>query len=197
LRRDIPPYAGLTRILLAERAMRYGWTIGDHSYGLPLVLEEEWGPLTIGRFCSIASTTLILGNHAMDRGTTYPFDTLGGWWPGRPDGLQCHGGEGIHIGSDVWLGHQSIILPGSLIGHGAVIGAGAVVRGPIPDYAIVTGNPAIIIKYRFDPPTIQRLLRRPWWDMPDATIDSLLPLLTAPDIEPFLERIESGERLHP
>ena len=192
MRRDIPPYSGLTRLLLADRIERYGWTVGDHSYGQPLILEEGWAPLTIGRFCSIASATLILANHAMDRATTYPFDTLGGWWPGGAANLRCHDGEGIELGSDVWLGHHSILLAGSSIGHGAVVGAGAVVRGHIPDYAVVTGNPAVIVKYRFDQRTIRRLLRNPWWDLPDAAINNLVPLLTGRDIEPLLQQLETG-----
>ena len=54
----------------------------------------------------------------------------------------------VVIGNDVWIGDSVMILPGSIIGNGVIIGAGAVVRGKIPDYAIVVGNPAQISGYR-------------------------------------------------
>ena len=54
----------------------------------------------------------------------------------------------IKIGNDVWIGQNVIILPGVTVGNGCIIGAGAVVTKNVPDYAIVGGNPAKILKYR-------------------------------------------------
>lgn len=54
----------------------------------------------------------------------------------------------VIIGDDVWIGSNVLILPGSKIGNGVVLGAGSVVRGDIPDYAIVVGNPGKVIKFR-------------------------------------------------
>lgn len=76
-----------------------------------------------------------------------------------------------HIGNDVWIGGNAIILQGVTIGNGAVIGAGAVVNKDIPDYAIAVGIPARVIKYRFDNEKIEKLLHSEWWkyDIRQAT----------------------------
>lgn len=67
------------------------------------------------------------------------------------------------VGSDTWIGHGALIKPGLRIGHGAVIGQGAVVTKDVPDYAIVAGNPAKLIRYRFDEWKINKLLSIAWW----------------------------------
>lgn len=91
------------------------------------------------------------------------------------------------IGNDVWIGHGALILPGVTIGNGAIIGAGAVVARDVPDYAIVAGNPARVIRYRFDPEVIERLNRIAWWDWPVQRIASKVPALVSDDID-ALER---------
>lgn len=68
------------------------------------------------------------------------------------------------IGSDVWIGEGAVILSGVSIGHGAIVGAHAVVDKDVPAYAIVAGNRADIVKYRFDEDTINRLCRLSWWE---------------------------------
>lgn len=70
------------------------------------------------------------------------------------------------IGHDVWLGYGALVLPGARIGNGAIIGAGAVVRGTVPDYAVITGNPGAIARMRFDDATIARLNALAWWNWP-------------------------------
>lgn len=67
------------------------------------------------------------------------------------------------IGHDVWIGRKAIIMPGVKVGNGAIVGAGAVVTKDVPDYAIVAGVPAKIIKYRFPDLIIQELLSVKWW----------------------------------
>ncbi len=74
------------------------------------------------------------------------------------------------IGHDVWIGHGAVILPGVKIGNGAVIGAGAVVSKDIPEYAIAAGIPAKVIKFRFDPITIERIKEMRWWDWDSETL---------------------------
>jgi len=71
----------------------------------------------------------------------------------------------IKIGNDVWVGARAVILDGVTIGDGAIIGAGAVVTKDVPDYAVVGGVPAKVIRYRFEQEEIEFLLRFKWWDM--------------------------------
>jgi serine acetyltransferase len=78
--------------------------------------------------------------------------------------------EEVVIGNDVWVGAGAVILPGIKIGHGAIIGAGAVVTKDVPDYAIVTGVPAKILRYRFDEAIIDRLLKLQWWSLEKSVI---------------------------
>lgn len=79
----------------------------------------------------------------------------------------------LRIGNDVWLGHNAIIQPAvNVIGDGAVIGAGAVVNKDVPPYAVVVGNPGRVVRYRFAPETIERLLSEKWWE---RDIEELAP----------------------
>ncbi len=90
-----------------------------------------------------------------------------------------HGKETPTIGNDVWIGSGALILSGASIGDGAVVAAHSVVTKPVPPYAIVAGNPARVVKYRFDEATIQELLALKWWDLPDDVIfQRLVPLGT-------------------
>jgi phosphonate metabolism protein (transferase hexapeptide repeat family) len=74
------------------------------------------------------------------------------------------------VGNDTWIGHGAIIKPGLTLGDGSVVGSGAVVTKDVPPYAVVVGNPARILKYRFDEETIQKLLKIKWWDWSEALI---------------------------
>jgi serine acetyltransferase len=79
-------------------------------------------------------------------------------------------------------------LPGVTIGDGAVVGAGAIVTKDVAPYAIVAGNPARLIKYRFDQSTIERLQKLKWWDMDEEKLHKLGPFIA--DVEKFLETAE-------
>jgi acetyltransferase-like isoleucine patch superfamily enzyme len=78
--------------------------------------------------------------------------------------------SGITIGSDVWIGQNAVFLGGVSVGHGAIVGAYAVVAKDVPPYAIVVGNPARVVRSRFDQSTITRLLALRWWDWSDELI---------------------------
>jgi len=91
------------------------------------------------------------------------------------------------IGNDVWVGAAALVLKGVIVGDGAVIGAGSVVTKDIPPYAIVAGNPAQIIHYRFDDATIKRLLSSTWWNREPEFI-AALPL---GDVAACLKMLES------
>lgn len=191
MRRDIPPYEGLTRLILADRIERYSWAVGDHTYGHPRILEEAGGRLEIGRFCSIAAVTIVLANHVSSHATTYPFDAFRPYWPNMSD-ASCHRPRDVTVGSDVWLAEGAMLMPGAQVGHGAIVGAGAIVRGVVPPYAIVAGNPATVLRFRFDPPTIARLLRTAWWDRSDIEINHVLPFLVSNDLEALLQLLEAN-----
>lgn len=123
-----------TRRRMATEIERYGWSIGDHTYGHPGIVDGEYGHFEIGRYCSMAGgVTIILSNHVTDTATTYPFAALRSFWPSAPTEVADHDSKGgVFVGSSVWLGMSSTILHGTRIGHGAIVGAGAVVAGEIP-----------------------------------------------------------------
>lgn len=185
----------LLRHSLAYKIEEWGWEIGDHSYGAegsPIVIEEKYARLRIGKYCSIAREVLmILGNHRSDTVTTYPFKDISFAWPEAADATDDHSTKGdIVIGNDVWIGARANIMSGVTIGSGAVIAAAAVVTKDVPPYAIVGGNPARVIKYRFPEKTIERLLAIAWWDWPEALIRERMQLLMSDNINGFLQAYE-------
>lgn len=95
-----------------------------------------------------------------------------------------------HIGNDVWIGLEAVILPGITIADGAVIAAGAVVTKDVPPYAVVGGNPATILKFRFCPEIIAALLQIRWWDWTDEKIAANRDLFDGP-VEEFVRHHET------
>ena len=87
------------------------------------------------------------------------------------------------IGNDVWIGQNSVILPGVHIGDGAIIGANSVVGKDVEPYTKVVGNPARAIQKRFDDELVKLLLRFNWWDRSVDEINRLIPILTCSDLE--------------
>jgi acetyltransferase-like isoleucine patch superfamily enzyme len=114
-------------------------------------------------------TFVLGGNHRMDSASSFPL-RLRLQLAGRGhDGNPWSRGD-IVIGSDVWLGVGALILSGVTVGHGAVVAAGAVVVKDVPPYAIVGGNPARILRMRFEGETVEALLRIAWWNWPQEKI---------------------------
>lgn len=87
------------------------------------------------------------------------------------------------IGNDVWIGQNVTIMPGVHIGDGAIIGTNATVASDIPPFSIAVGNPAKVIRCRFDSEMIDLLERLQWWNRPIEDIDKLIPILSNPDID--------------
>lgn len=84
------------------------------------------------------------------------------------------------IGNDVWIGRSAIILSGVNIGNGAVVGAGSVVTRDVPSYAIVAGNPAKLIRYRFETSVIEELERIKWWNFSETQLLELAKYIKDP-----------------
>lgn len=168
------------------------YTIGFASYGFPIVHDDDEGTtLTIGSYCSIASgVQIFLGkNHRTDWVSSYPFPAffeeargIGGYSGSKGD---------VVIGSDVWLCANCIVLSGINIGHGAVVGAGAVVTRDVTPYSVVAGNPAKHVRWRFEEPIRDALLRAAWWDWSEHEIRSIVTLLCDSDVHTFLAYVES------
>ncbi len=184
----------LTRLHLRKLSAKHGFAIGDHSYGRPKVRFPESGAkLSIGRYCSIADDVNIMlgGNHRLDFVTTYPFGAMASVWPEATglDGYAATRGD-VVIGHDVWLGSGCMIMSGVTVGDGAVVAARAVVTKDVPPYGIVGGNPAKLIRHRFDAAIVERLLAARWWDLPRERIVPLIPLLQSADVAGLLAALE-------
>ncbi len=146
-------------------------TIGRHTslWGPNLnIYSNAENPVVIGNFCSIARNVDIQSfNHNYKKATTYNIGK--NFFVERWKNEKVSKGA-IIINNDVWIGAQSVILPGVEIGNGAVIAAGSVVTKNIPAYAVAAGNPAKILSYRFDDETIGALQQLQWWNWPDEKI---------------------------
>lgn len=145
--------------------------------------------LIIGKFCSIASDVKFImngGNHRTDWFTNYPFPVFGqGWesvmpseWPNKGDTV---------IGHDVWIGYGATFMPGVQVGDGAIVAAQSVVTKAVPPYAVVGGNPAQVIRYRFDEATIEALLGIQWWHWEIEKITRHLPAICGADFQALQE----------
>jgi acetyltransferase-like isoleucine patch superfamily enzyme len=154
--------------------------VGRFSYavgGLCVVSVPPHGSVTIGNYCSIAEGVKFLAgvDHRLDLISTFPFT----------DAHHITKGP-IIVGSDVWIGMDATILSGVTIGSGVAIGAGAVVTKDVPPYAVVAGVPAKVIRLRFTPVQIERLLEIAWWNWPNEKVEANAGLLGSPDIEKLL-----------
>lgn len=162
-------------------------SIGRGTYGtegLRLWGYGDGAAIEIGNFSSIGPECAVLlgGNHRLDWTTTFPFpafhpDAMGLVDSGQTRGPHATTKGDVIIGSDVWIGFGVTILSGVAIGHGAVLGARTVIAKDVPPYAVVVGNPARILRFRFRNDTIASLLSHKWWSWPDDDIVQHFPSL--------------------
>jgi len=182
-----------SRVLRLKNLRKYGLiSIGEHSYGFhDVYFWNNETKLEIGKYCSIAEGVLFIlgGEHRADWVTTYPFSAFPNEWESARNitGHPASKGD-IVIGNDVWIGNGALILSGVTIGHGAIIGAKSVVTKDIEAYGIYAGNPAKLIRYRFDQNVREKLLKLAWWDWKHEKIVANMPqLLSTPQIESLSE----------
>jgi virginiamycin A acetyltransferase len=143
--------------------------------------------LIIGKFCAIARNVKFImngANHKLNCISTYPFSIFSNGWEKvipRKEELPFKGDT--VIGNDVWIGYDSLIMPGVKIGDGAIIAARSVVVNDIAPYTVAGGNPARVIRMRFPPETIELLLKIKWWDWTIEKITRNLEIITSADVQ--------------
>ena len=174
-------------------------TVGTGTYviGAEAFFDDKFPHLLLGRFSSLADkiTFLAGSNHPLRNVSTFPFDTEPAieilFGEGKPIPNKRTNHLQVIIGHDVWIGYDATILGGVHIANGAVVGTKSVVARDVPPYAIVAGNPARVVKYRFDEATIKKFLAVKWWNWSLDKIKANLPLMS--DVEEFLSRHWSPE----
>ena len=142
--------------------------------------------LIIGKFCQIAAGVNFImngANHQMNAASTYPFYIFKSWQQEAPPMSEMPLKGDTIVGNDVWIGQNVTILPGVKIGDGAIIGANSTVGSDVEAYTIVAGNPARIIRKRFDDELIELLEKLQWWNLPIDEINKLIPLLSCSNLE--------------
>jgi virginiamycin A acetyltransferase len=146
--------------------------------------------LIIGKFCALARNLKFImngANHQISGFSTYPFYIFGnGWEKVTPQDCELPFKGDTLVGNDVWIGYESIIMPGVTIGDGAIIAAKSVVVNDVPPYSIVGGNPAKIIKQRFTAETIKTLQEIAWWNWDINKISANLEYITSADLDTLL-----------
>lgn len=160
----------------------YQIRVGMYSYGGCFNHSLIAKNTEIGRYCSFAKGVCVFnGNHPLQFKSTHPFFYSPEFGYVKEEKISR--GKLI-VGNDVWVGRNAIIVPGvDRIGDGAVIGAGAVVTKDVPDFAVVAGNPAKIIKYRFPQETISRIKASEWWNKDIEELREELDEFTRPIVD--------------
>jgi acetyltransferase-like isoleucine patch superfamily enzyme len=189
LRRKDPKPNGANAAVLS---LRCEFPVGKHTYQYEQFCVPGMNIASIGAFCSFGPDIKIVRNHPTKTISTHPFfyrhlPALGLDLVDTDKQLDELGRDAkVIIRNDVWVGCNAVILPSVVLGNGVVVGAGAIVTKSVPDYAIVAGVPARIIRYRFKSEEIEMLNAIQWWDWPDEQIRENIDLFACPRL--FFER---------
>jgi acetyltransferase-like isoleucine patch superfamily enzyme len=170
-------------------------SLGKYTYGCPNCIQ--WAQysdakFSAGKFCSIGGglTIYLGGNHNTSWISLYPFGTVNVDKFNTVNvnnlGHPFTNGD-VVIGNDVWIGDNVTIMSGVKIGNGSVVAANSHVVKNVEPYSIVGGNPAKLIRYRFEKEQIEKLERIKWWDWPDEKINQNLRVLCSPNIEDLID----------
>jgi acetyltransferase-like isoleucine patch superfamily enzyme len=199
----ISPYCSVFNCQIADYVKIYDHTtlsdciIGRFSY---IATGNSISQVKIGNFCSIGPECILgYGDHPTDFVSTSPvfFSTLKQCGISFSDQDYFKERKEIVVGHDVWIGARVFIRDGVTIGNGAVIAAGAVVVKDVPDYAIVGGVPAKIIRFRFPQEIIQKLQIMKWWDLSEEKLREAQSLIAQKDIQLFIRWYETKELTPP
>jgi virginiamycin A acetyltransferase len=194
--REIHPMKGFPQVCFIKNTVSNPQIIiGDYTYYDDPAGSENFernvlylypfmgDKLIIGKFCAIARDVKFImngANHKLNCISTYPFSIFGNGWERVTPGIEDLPFKGdTVVGNDVWIGYDSLIMPGVKIGHGAIIAARSVVVSDVAPYTIVGGNPAKTIKTRFSEETINMLLEIKWWDWDIEKITRNLEIITS------------------
>ena len=144
-------------------------TVDKESYHNGDFVVKGNGKLKMGAYCAIGNNVkIVLSNHNSNfLALQYTFYKK--HFGSFPKNFFGNLGN-TKIGNGVWLGDNVIILPNLTIGDGAIVGAGAIVTKDVPEYSVVAGNPAKIIKFRFSKEKIIELKKLNWWEWTDSKI---------------------------
>lgn len=144
-----------------DLSIGYATTIGANA-----ILH---GPLIVGRYCQLGPAIAIYGSdHPTSHLTTYISSNL---FMGRLSDFSQR--KQVSVGNDVWIGHGAVLLKGIEVGNGAIIGAGSVVTKTVPAYTIVAGNPARVLRFRFNQSIIELLQELEWWNLSVAEMKDI------------------------
>ncbi len=196
------PISGVNISYIKPSINRPNIIVGDFTYFADSDFEAHvthhyefiGDKLIIGKFCQIAAGVEFVmngANHQLNAATTYPFYIFGCWNHDTPPESQMPLKGDTVIGNDVWIGQNSTILPGVHVGDGAVIGLNSTVSSDLEPYCVYAGNPARLIRRRFDAELTELLLRFKWWDKSIDEINSLIPILTTSSHEILRKYLQS------
>lgn len=186
----------IRNLLQLRRFPTHNVSMGKHVFGLPYILSSRYSKIIIGNYCSFGRNCTIITEHAHlpcrkedERLLVSTYRIVGppGW---KQKKFLADRGNFVIIGSDVWVGINTTILPGVRIGNGAVIGAGAVVTRDVPPYAIVAGIPAKVLRYRYTEEQRAKLLKISWWNWPEEKVQANADYFYG-NVDDFIQKFSS------